>query len=774
VAQTYSILGDSPVDATRDCLNFGKFVTPFAARLIQSVDNTPFTVGILADWGQGKSTVMRMLQASLEAQGCATAWFEPWKYTGREAVWKGLALTLVREINANDSLRKELRRKKDAITTFALKALWARLIGREWAQDLVDTVKSEPWSPSLLHDFEQNFEVLFEHIDPARQKGEKKPFVLFVDDLDRCLPESALAVLEALKLVLNRPGLITVMGIAQRELSRAVAAAYARETRDAGGVLDPKWGDNYMEKVIQMPFPLPVISDASLEAYVGTCLADSGIEPGLESDQRWRAIIREACGGNLRQVKRFLNHLIAEMDKADANEGEAAAAQDLDARRVAFTLLLGWRFPEFLMLIRKQVADRELLVRYQLFFSQQAAGTAADTSLLQDPEGKFHKDVALSSFFVQCFESTEQQPALVVPFSTWEGLQPYLQFGLRSGAVGSVMPPHVDAPPQAAAPPQPAPSPDMPPPAPVDMSADMPPVQAPSPSPRQPSAPLPPPPIGQPTQAMVDIIGRVQSLMSARRFDEAMRETKAGMSIANSAQDYAAQAVLLNARGEIFEAQGKTIDAESTLEQAQAMARQSQSPILRAVLLNLARMARQTGKHPYALSLATEAVDIAARSGDTIGALTARTELAAAREAAGDVTEAEVDYRDLLEFARRVSNKPGELMVLERLARLLRIQRRDNAQELTQAEALATSMNDRRASVRLLMEQCMTALRDVAINDDDAVSGIGRTYLDRADKFVKDEGDLANLRQYLSGMHHPHAELLLKWLPERLGVETTK
>ncbi len=197
MAQTYSILGDSPVDATKDCLNFGKFVTPFAERLIQSVDNTPFTVGILADWGQGKSTVMRMLKASLEGQGCATAWFEPWKYTGREAVWKGLALTLVREINANDSLRKELGRKKDGLKTFAAKALWSRLIGREWAQDLVDTVKSEPWSPSLLHDFEQNFEVLFEHIDPARQGTEKKPFVLFVDDLDRCLPESALAVLEA-------------------------------------------------------------------------------------------------------------------------------------------------------------------------------------------------------------------------------------------------------------------------------------------------------------------------------------------------------------------------------------------------------------------------------------------------------------------------------------------------------------------------------------------------------------------------------------------------
>ena len=773
MAQTYSILGDSPVDSARDCLNFGRFVTPFAARLIQSVDNTPFTVGILADWGQGKSTVMRMLRASLEAQGCATAWFEPWKYTGREAVWKGLALTLVREINANDSLRKELRRKKEALTTFALKALWGKLIGREWAQDLVDTVKNEPWSPSLLHDFEQNFEVLFQHIDPEGKGPEAKPFVLFVDDLDRCLPESALAVLEALKLVLNRPGLITVMGIAPRELSRAVAAAYARETKDGGGQPDPKWGDNYMEKVIQMPFPLPVISDASLEAYVGVCLSDSGIEPGLERDVRWRAIIREACGGNLRQVKRFLNHLIAEMDKADANEEGIGQALDLDARRVAFTLLLGWRFPEFLTLIRKQVADRELLVRYQLYFSQQAAGTAADTSMLQDPDGKFHKDAGLASFFTLCFASADDRPAMVVPFAGGDELLPYLQFGLRSGH------PTMAAPRQAAAAAPNAAS------APAAATASVPASSAvtadmakmayeavaraakdgpPYPDSTHPDGPPPPPAAGQPSEHVVAIIGRVQSLMSSRRMEEAKREAEAGLAMARSIQDYPGQAVLLNALGEISEGVLNIPHAEQTYEQALQMARQSNSPILRTAMLNQARLARRGGKHPYAMTLATEAAEIASQAGDAIGEFTARVEVAETRAAMGDSTQAELEYRGLRQIAERLSHKPGELMVLERLARLLRVQRRDNQDVLEQASRIATALNDRRASARLVMEQCMGELRDVAINDDSGISRIALPFLVRARALIKDEADRVSVQQYLKSMSHPHAEALARML----------
>ena len=49
---------------------------------------------------------------------------------------------------------------------------------------------------------------------------------------------------------------------------------------------------------------------------------------------------------------------------------------------MTFTLLLVWRFPKFLDLIRAQVLDRELLIRYQLYFAQAALGSGADASLL--------------------------------------------------------------------------------------------------------------------------------------------------------------------------------------------------------------------------------------------------------------------------------------------------------------------------------------------------------------------------------------------------------
>ncbi|MEE8321857.1 MAG: hypothetical protein V3R68_08460 [Gammaproteobacteria bacterium] len=80
----YRHLGDSPVKRLRqdgkdgsqqpdgdggqyDVMDPGFFVGPFADRLLVSQGQAPFTVGIHASWGQGKSMVMQLLDACLKA-----------------------------------------------------------------------------------------------------------------------------------------------------------------------------------------------------------------------------------------------------------------------------------------------------------------------------------------------------------------------------------------------------------------------------------------------------------------------------------------------------------------------------------------------------------------------------------------------------------------------------------------------------------------------------------------------------------------------------------
>jgi len=82
--------------------------------------------------------------------------------------------------------------------------------------------------------------------------------VVLIDDLDRCLPEKAVQVLESVKLFLNVPGFSFVLAVDDEIVERGVAHRY----RDylavgAGGLQAPISGAEYLEKIVHLPVHLP-------------------------------------------------------------------------------------------------------------------------------------------------------------------------------------------------------------------------------------------------------------------------------------------------------------------------------------------------------------------------------------------------------------------------------------------------------------------------------------------------------------------------------------
>ncbi len=70
--------------------------------------------------------------------------------------------------------------------------------------------------------------------------------VIFIDDLDRCMPEIALQVLEALKLYLNIEKLIFVVGVDKTVIDKLVKEHY----KQLG--LDEDKSKNYLAKMFQV------------------------------------------------------------------------------------------------------------------------------------------------------------------------------------------------------------------------------------------------------------------------------------------------------------------------------------------------------------------------------------------------------------------------------------------------------------------------------------------------------------------------------------------
>jgi len=82
-------------------------------------------------------------------------------------------------------------------------------------------------------------------------------FLFLIDDLDRCLPENALKMLESIKLFLNVAGCSFVLALDDDVIERGVEHNYKEYKLDGNDATLPITGNEYLEKIIQLPFRIP-------------------------------------------------------------------------------------------------------------------------------------------------------------------------------------------------------------------------------------------------------------------------------------------------------------------------------------------------------------------------------------------------------------------------------------------------------------------------------------------------------------------------------------
>ncbi len=90
-----------------------------------------------------------------------------------------------------------------------------------------------------------------------------KTLVIFIDDLDRCLPEAALRLLEGIKIYLNLNNCIVVFGMDHRQLEQSLQKALpGAETGQTS-----YYAREYLEKICQDIHYLPVPSQKEKSDY---------------------------------------------------------------------------------------------------------------------------------------------------------------------------------------------------------------------------------------------------------------------------------------------------------------------------------------------------------------------------------------------------------------------------------------------------------------------------------------------------------------------------
>jgi formylglycine-generating enzyme required for sulfatase activity len=96
--------------------------------------------------------------------------------------------------------------------------------------------------------------------DTASTKNTRINFIIFIDDLDRCLPEKAVETLELIKTIFNAESFAFVLALDEEVVERGIGHRYKDYALAGKKPEMPITGFEYLEKIVHLPFRLPALT----------------------------------------------------------------------------------------------------------------------------------------------------------------------------------------------------------------------------------------------------------------------------------------------------------------------------------------------------------------------------------------------------------------------------------------------------------------------------------------------------------------------------------
>jgi hypothetical protein len=187
------------------------FVENFYQLVSHSIE-PPFAISVDGLWGTGKTTIMQMLQSKLQERdgGYPVFWFNPWEYQEAESVVLAFLQYLAEE--AQTTFGEAVKEGLKILSVvgllgmnLAINALLKPLVNltmedvQKTGEKYEEAQKKEYEKyKNLIKIIQDDFKCLIDNIS-NQEKYKGKPVIIFLDDLDRCLPDKTIQLLEAVK-----------------------------------------------------------------------------------------------------------------------------------------------------------------------------------------------------------------------------------------------------------------------------------------------------------------------------------------------------------------------------------------------------------------------------------------------------------------------------------------------------------------------------------------------------------------------------------------------
>lgn len=307
-----------------DMLN-NRAIAKTIAKLIMESENHPISIGVHGDWGAGKSSILAMIEEQFPSNDDDTVVcirFNGWKHQGFEDSKLALMSAILSEITRH---RKMSEKAKDVVKKLWKNINWisvAKTMGSvafsaatgapplNLLTGLVSKLKSDVKDEEKVtnaiesvgnylddakvfedislskefHEFQESFEELL-------QETNIKKLIILIDDLDRCLPQVTIETLEAVRLFLFSKSTAFVIAADEAMIEYAVGSYFPDYPSEADQHSGYQYSKRYLEKLIQVPFRIPVLGKIESEMYTTMLMIGSELD---EHDDEFSKILNIA------------------------------------------------------------------------------------------------------------------------------------------------------------------------------------------------------------------------------------------------------------------------------------------------------------------------------------------------------------------------------------------------------------------------------------------------------------------------------------------------
>ena len=243
---------DKPINDTKsDLLNRASFAKQLASAILSYTNTDNFTISICGKWGSGKTSILNLMEENIinltssldENKKPIIIHFNPWNYSDQNQLIIQFFATICEELNIH-SKSESLVKIGTALQAYSEFFDYAELIPVAGKFIKIAKLVMKRTGEEISKGQSDNLSIKKKEVTEALLEQQQK-LIVIIDDIDRLNNNQIRSIFQLVNSLAGFPNMIYLLSFDREVVARALS-----EEQNCDG-------EEYLEKIIQVPFDIP-------------------------------------------------------------------------------------------------------------------------------------------------------------------------------------------------------------------------------------------------------------------------------------------------------------------------------------------------------------------------------------------------------------------------------------------------------------------------------------------------------------------------------------